>query len=180
MAEKGRMAMKSSVLPVVIILFLVLLVASTAIAETEIKLGDHTLHGDELSFSVAEYNFVDEYSSARDLGISHGRKSSGNTYQFLIVEVPFLNESLSEITLAKLKPSAYLTYSEKYSFDGIIKFRDLNRSNQCAIEADFAIGVLEEGQMCVIFEVPNIVENSKNELVFHMLIGEEEYVVNIR
>ena len=173
--------MKKSLALLAVITIIMLLGCSLAAAQDAVPLEiGETLEIEGLfSIRVDSYGFEDEYryiKSADTLG--YYTEQGKDTYQYMQIEIDFMNLSLSEINIQKYL-SGYILFADKYLFDGIFYQRELNKKSYiCTFQ--YPTGVLEEGRLVFMFDAPNILETSNDRLDFYLTIDGNEYIVNLR
>ena len=170
--------MKKTVFCVALVL---LLFASSGLCENVViplEIGKVAAYSDLFEFWITGMNFKDRFECYKEVSGWSFFVESGNTFQYLNVECSILNISLSDLNVRPYF-SAILMYDNYYPFEGDVLLRDLNRSGRICY-FDFPYGMLEEGKLCFLFEVPNIVETSNKPIVLNLMVGEKAYSIKLR
>ena len=109
-------------------------------------------------------------------------KASSGEYKLLDVRVSILNKMITPMDLAQIA-QASLTYAGEYPFE-LTEARmeaddTLGNINEWLVPAT-PIPMLVERNIHFIFEVPNVVATSTDDLVFSLTINGEQYDLTLR
>lgn len=152
---------------------------ASSIEPTQLDLEESVECGGKFSLSVTALTFVDNFEFYKKETDNYNYSSDEKeTHQYLQIDMQFINESMSELNITRLV-SGYILFENKYIFNGAMYQRDLNRRGRLCFY-DFATGVLEEGTLVFLAEVPNIVETASNSLDFIVTLDNETYKVKLR
>lgn len=178
------------------VLFVIISFGSSAVAATglisddstqDYSVGEEIQCGDFCVFTVNDFQFIDsyEYYSERDDFVAcYHTERSGKSFQYLFIDCSIFNTGLSENQTVDRILKATLIYSSKYEFEGSIYQINLDRSHSNIFDkVEYEIiplSLLEEGRVCCIIKVPNIVESEEEPTDLLVTLFDTEYTIPLR
>lgn len=151
-------------------------------AVKEVGINELIVVDDVLTFWVGGYSFSDKgyffaqgspsYSSAAKF------YTSGNDYQFLVINCTLINESLSSFQYDKYISDVRVVFRDKYDYWPLYGQKDPNRAHD-SYEM-YAVAPLVEGYPRFFFDVPNLVETSTEPLLLYLTIDGQPYMCKLR